>query len=221
MRLAPFFLGTALAMTGQAQAASYYLDQTNLEQAPFTDGPRYLAVTSVASGNDIQFTVDVRNGPGQPFESIEGSNFGIQQFGFNLANDNGASLEADSFTGLPAGWNVDFNRTLNGFGRFDVVLSGTGSARQAPLTFNISDIVGDTPASYHAPSGGAGAVQGNAWYAAHVAGFTGPEQITSGFFGGGSGPGTAPAPVPIPGAVWLFGSAVVGLGLVARRSRRV
>lgn len=102
MRPAPVFLGTALAVTEQSLAASYFLDPTNLEQAPFTDGPRYLAVTTAASGNDISFTVDVLNGPGQPFEGIEGSNFGIQQFGFNLANDNGASLEADNFTGLPA-----------------------------------------------------------------------------------------------------------------------
>ncbi|MBP1151977.1 MULTISPECIES: VPLPA-CTERM sorting domain-containing protein [Methylocaldum] len=227
MRLAPLYLGAALAVTGQSQAASYFLDQTNIDQAPFTDGTNYLTVNVGTSGNDVTFDVDALNDPGQPFADKELSNFGIQSFGFNLAN--GTSLESDNITGLPAGWNVDFNRTLNGFGRFDVVVSGTGSNRQEPLSFSITDINGDTPDSYHAPSTGT-ADQGNAWYAAHVTDFSGPEpamngnqngEITSGYFGGGDGPGVAPAPVPVPGAVWLFGSAIAGLGLISRRSRKI
>jgi hypothetical protein len=228
MRLAPLCLGAALAAAGQSQAASYFLDQTNIDEAPFTDGTNYLMVTVDTSGDNVTFDVDVLNDPGQPFDGKELSNFGIQAFGFNLANNNGASLEADNIAGLPSGWNVDFNRTLNGFGRFDVVVLGTGSNRQEPLSFSINGISGDTPASYHAPSAG-GASEGNAWYAAHVTDFSGPEptmnsyrkgQITSGYFGGGDGPGIAPTPVPVPGAVWLLGSAIAGLGLISRRSRK-
>jgi len=217
MKLTAIYLGATLAFTGQAQAASYFLDQTNINQAPFTNGRTYLTVSTEASANDITFNVDALNDPGGPFAGNELSNFGIQAFGFNVVDNGGPSLASSNISNLPSGWTVDFNRQLNGFGAFDVVVSGTGSNRQEPLTFSITGITGDTPASYHGPSSGT-AGQGNAWYAAHVADFSGLDNITSGFFGGGNGPGIAPAPVPIPAAVWLFGSAILGLGVISRRS---
>ncbi|HYE34160.1 VPLPA-CTERM sorting domain-containing protein [Methylocaldum sp.] len=216
MKLTPIYLGAALAFTGQAQAASYFLDQTNINQAPFTDGTNYLTVITETSGDDITFNVDALNGPGGPFAGNELSNFGIQAFGFNVVNA-GPSPGSGNISNLPSGWTVDINSQLNGFGEFDVVVSGTGSNRQEPLTFSITGITGDTPASYHGPSGG-NAGEGNAWYAAHVTDFSGPGETTSGFFGGGNGPGTAPAPVPLPTAVWLLGSAIASLGLISRRS---
>ncbi len=47
----------------------------------------------------MEFDVDVRNGPGQSFDGKELSNFAIQAFGFNLANNNGAGPEADNIAG--------------------------------------------------------------------------------------------------------------------------
>jgi hypothetical protein len=226
MRLAPIYLGAALAVTGQSEAASYFLDQTNINQPLFTDGKNYLTVSTQTVGNDITFVVDALNDSGGPFAGNELSNFGIQAFGFNVVDNDGSGLLSSNISNLPNGWTVDFNRQLNGFGSFDVVVSGTGNNRQDPLTFSITGINGDTPASYHGPSSGT-AGEGNAWYAAHVADFSGAGEtpggraITSGYFGGGDGPGVAPAPVPIPGAVWLFGSAIAGLGLISRRSRNL
>ncbi|MGX2041153.1 hypothetical protein ACWJKU_13620 [Methylocaldum sp. MU1018] len=223
MKRALAYLGATLALTGQAQAASYFGDRTNIDQGSFVDGKDYLIVDTSTSGNDVTFNIDALNGPGQPFAGKELPNFGIQAFGFNLAtgldsaNANHAHLTASNISGLPSGWTVDFDRRLNGFGKFDVVVLGTGSNRQEPLTFSITGIDGDTPDSYHAPSSG-GAGEGNAWYAAHITDFSGPDGITSGYFAGGDGPGIAPAPVPIPAAIWLFGSAIAGLGLISRRS---
>jgi hypothetical protein len=177
----------------------------------------YLTVTTATSGDDITFNVDALNSPGGPFAGNELSNFGIQAFGFNVADNGALSLGPDNITNLPSGWSVDFNSQLDGFGQFDVVVSGTGSNRQEPLNFSITGITGDTPDSYHAPSNG-NAGEGNAWFAAHVADFSGAGETTSGFFGGGDGPGIAPEPVPIPAAVWLFGSAIAGLGAISKRS---
>ncbi|CAI8788083.1 VPLPA-CTERM sorting domain-containing protein [Methylocaldum szegediense] len=225
MRLAPLYLGAALVVTSQSEAASFFLDQTNINQPPFTDGKNYLTVTTQASGDDITFTVDALNDSGGPFAGHELSNFGIQAFGFNVVDNGVSNLSSSNISNLPNGWTVDFNRRLNGFGRFDVVVSGPGNDRQDPLTFSITGINGDTPDSYHGPSSGT-AGEGNAWYAAHVADFSGAgktngKTITSGYFGGGDGPEVAPTPVPVPGAVWLFGSAIAGLGLVSRRSRNL
>ncbi|MCS6849620.1 MAG: hypothetical protein NZ700_00445 [Gemmataceae bacterium] len=99
-----------------------------------------------------------------------GKNFGIQKFGFMTS----LSIPADDISG-PAGWSVGFNRTMDGFGRFSVVLSGTGSSRVNPAVITISNLgsgarlenflVGSRTSSGDVPPEGA------AYFAAHVAGF--------------------------------------------------
>lgn len=197
-----------MTVTGAASAASisYYLDQSN----ELPDGVvNYLQVTISDStfGMDneaIRFDVDIL----APLTSIAGSNFGIQSFGFNTLLTPATVLAA--ITGLPSGWSKGSGSNQDGFGSFELVSSGTGSNRQNPtLTFYISGISGDTLLDYVALSGG-NAGQGNVYFAGHVAGFNGPNGVTSAFFGGS-------VVVPVPAALWLFGSA---FGLLAAFSRR-
>ena len=211
------WLWSAIALVGVAQPASaamvqYVLDQSNAETV-LPDGVPRVSVTindptNNNSGN-IVFTVATLPGA---FD--EGSNFGIQSFGFNLAAG-APALSASKFI-LPSGWSVRSARNQDGFGRFDWVLTRSSSgSRLDPLTFQIKNVAGDTVLSYFDLSTGSSG-QGNVAFAAHVAGFnsgTGDDEedeITSAYIGGGT-------PVPVPAAAWLLGSGLLGLMGFARR----
>lgn len=126
----------------------------------------------------------------------------------------------------------------DGYGRFDIFLSDGGMNRVDPLTFSIA-VDGDTFDSYFAPSEPTlGQDQPNVYFAAHVAGIeTGAYttdgqsdienqcdpltddpciELPSGWFGAGD-EGFPPSAIPIPATVWLFGSGLLGLIVVARR----
>jgi hypothetical protein len=219
-------LGAFLGMETQAAFVDYILDQTNIETI-FPDGQPYLTVriedglTFGADTNAVRFTVDVIDSVFTSGGVSKGNNFGIRDFGFNLAA--GAPTVADSNIVGPSGWVgnvVPPNNQLDGFGRFTADIKGTGTNRFDPLVFWITGVVGDTIASYAAPStngNGGPAVQGNAWFAAHVGDFiVNGSTINNGYFGGGNGT-TPPSPVPLPAAAWLMLSALVGGGLIARR----
>ena len=203
----------AIALAGLAQPASaatvqYVLDQSNAETVLPDGVPRVGVTISDGIGGNIVFTVATLPGA---FD--EDSNFGLQSFGFNLAAG-ATALNASKFI-LPTGWSVRSSRSQDGFGKFDWVLTGNGSNRLDPLTFQIKNIAGDTPLSYFDLSSGT-ASQGHVAFAAHVAGFNSgndddeESEITSAYIGGGT-------PVPVPAAAWLLGSGLLGLLGFARR----
>ncbi len=188
------------ASAANAASVSYFLDQTNTDP-PFSDGTNYLIVTidDNQAGGLIRFTVDAIDAQ---FNKL--TSFGIQNFAFNITvirpfypmapMPHGSCRPIGAHTVAPP------PQTADGFGQFEVELSTSGAAdRQDPLVFSI-DVAGDTINSYFAPSTG-GAVQGNAWFAAHVAGFTTGlgeggctpingttcKEVTSAWFGGGNG----------------------------------
>jgi hypothetical protein len=197
---------------GGAQAASmsWYMDQSNA----LADGVNYAQVTisDATFGldlNAIRFDVTLLT----PLTSIAGSNFGIQSFGFNTTLTVATVLAG--IAGLPGGWSASTTANQDGFGNFELVNSGTGSNRQNPtLTFYVTNVAADSPASYAVLSGG-NAGQGNVFFAGHVAGFVdqdpGAGELTSAFFGGST-------VVPVPAAVWLLGSALGVMGMLRRRT---
>ncbi len=219
-RIALILAAPLLSGTVYANSVSYFLDQSN--EAALPDGTNYLTVTiddmggTGASGDDIiTFTVATVGGAFNP-----GTNFGIQTFGFNIADSTSLPDSPNASWGLPSGWSANVApppNQLDGFGRFDVEVTDGGSSRQDPLVFTI-DVAGDSIASYVDLSGNPGnsqnpPAQGNQFFAAHVAGFTvDGSSVTSAWFGGQT-------LVPIPAAVWLFGSGMLGLAAVARRKR--
>lgn len=96
----------------------------------------------------------------------------------------------------------------------------TAAARDAALAAGIDRING-------LPIGGSATVEN--FYANSVIGGTGSFLVAAATFGDFSNAvqqkleleitGGNPAPVPLPGAVWLLGGAVAGLGAVRRRAR--
>ena len=232
-------LGAALLVScticsGAASAASvsYYLNQSNVTGLP--DGTNYLKVTlddntpssTPTYDNLITFTVEVLGSL-----TPDGSNFGIQSFGFNLAGN--ASLSAGDISGLDSLWSVGFDQNLDGFGLHDVAVSDGGQQRKDPLTFSI-DVNGDSFGDYFDSSQPGG--QGPSWFSAHVADirtYTGTDngdssgipctlpgdgciELSSAWFGSQGGGGRPPAAIPVPAAVWLFGSGILALTGVAR-----
>ncbi len=224
--------GLLLSLGTQAASINYVLDQTNIETV-MPDGHPYVTVTiqdGMTFGTDtnaIKFTVDAIDSAFTLAGVSKQSNFGIRDFGFNLAA--GAPTVTDSNIVGPAGWVGNIippNNQLDGFGRFVGDIKGTGTNRFDPLVFWITGVVGDTIASYAAPStngNGGVAGQGNAWFAANIGGFTiASSTITSGYFGGGNGTTPPPiAPVPLPAALWLFISALTGGYFSARKKRAI
>ena len=189
--LAPAVLALGIvAAPAQAASVSYFLDQSN----DLPDGTNYLAVFLTEGFSAIDFNVSTL----EPLNNIAGSNFGIQDFGFNTTY--AGTITAGDFSNLPDGWSVSIAQ--DGFGKFEFAVSDGGNSRTDQLSFSIN-VAGNTINDYYQ-------------YAAHVAGFTtqsctsGP--CTSAWFGVGT-------PVPVPAAAWLFGSGLLGLIGVARRQR--
>jgi hypothetical protein len=222
-------LGTVLllvmAASVQAASLSYYLDQSNA----LPDGPAYLKVTvaddGLASPDTIFFTLEILD----PLLQLAGTNFGIQRFAFNstLAPIDLAYKIGD----LPPGWGVVVNGAVSEFGVFELIPTGSGSTRQAPvLTFSIdssafpSDSLYDYVQYADCPEGDGPEdpepltcipTGGPSYFAAHVAGFNAPGGIRSAYFGGETS-ADGEQVVPVPAAAWLLGSAVGLLGLVRR-----
>lgn len=195
------------APVAEATTVTYYLNQSNAD-VYYPDGTNYATAEISDVGSDILFKVSVVSGA---FD--EGTNFGLQTFGFNVISG-GPTLLAANFL-LPTGWSASAGTQQDGFGNFDWALSGTGSTRQSPLTFTITGVAGDTLATYFDLSSN-NSGQGNQYFATHIAGFEIPNSdVTSAFFGGGS----SKTVVPLPAAAWLLLSGVAGLGALARRRR--
>lgn len=228
-RLAAILL-TAFGAVSAAQAdtISYFLTQS--DRLP--DGTNYMQVTLTdLEDGVIKFTVEAL----APLLAVAGGSFGIDRFGFNVTEDN-LDFDARDNVFTSSGWRVRTDRRFDGFGWFDVSLTGVGKKnRTDPLELFISGVDLDTLASYVDLSTGK-AKNGNSLFSAHVAG------IEFGRCGGGNGngfrsqtsggdgvhnctrqayfgtDGFAPA-VPAPPAVWLLGTAVAALAgrRIARR----
>lgn len=213
---------SALCLAGPVQAAtiSYYLDQSNVAALP--DGNDYLKVT-IADGVDgaIDFTVEA-----QPALLAQtGGHFGIRAFAFNTSY--AQALDDSNIVGLPAPYIVRTPvglRQMDGFGKFEakVRFVGDGSAAwNAPLTFSIVGVNGDTPSDYVELSSGL-APEGFAPFAARVQYLLDTPNCSPdpncpwcdpyglAFVGGGS-------EVPLPAAAWMFLSGLAGLAARARR----
>ena len=189
------------ATQGFAASISYYIDQSNA----LDDGINYLQVTISDAGDDILFSIETL----EPLSDIAGDNYGIQSFSFNFG-DSGATL--DNIEG-PDGWRVSGDRNHSEYGRFEAHLAGTGSTREDPLEFSIVGVSGDTVFDYVTLLSTGNAAGGNQLFAAHVAGFEGPDHISSAQFGGNT-------VVPIPASAWLMLSAL-GLLVIKFRARRL
>ncbi len=217
-------VGIGLAGSAQAQSVSYYLDQSNTANAPLiADGfANYLKVTIDNEGTAgyVNFTVDV-----QPaLLSLAGSNFGIDKFAFNVTS--GGILPPDcggpgcvGWSNVPTGWTANTPPPTNqndGFGKYDVEVSTTGSNRLTTLSFSI---LSNNTLNQFLDLSANPAAEGNAYFAAHVAGFstsnTSGGTVTSAYFGATS---LIPA-VPVPAPLVLLASALIPLLRFAKRKK--
>lgn len=185
-------------MQVNAASVSYFLNQSN----DLDDGQNYAQVTisdSIDHIGDIEFTVEVLS---DAFPTAL-SNFGMQAFYFNF--DDSLTVEIANLVDIDPSWKVDTNKNAGGgFGEFDFVLAGSGSNRTEVLSFRITDVIGDTVASYALS-------EDSEYFATHIADYdSSVSGNTSGKFAGSS-------VVPLPASVWLF---VSGLGFLGWKSRK-
>ena len=214
------------ALPVHAASVSFFLDQSN----KLPDGTNYLSVmlTENETGG-VDFLVKTL----APLNDIAGSNFGIQKFGFSFVDGTWGEISNlpdhkhgkgnrhgddfrkhetwDEISGLPDHWSVQNNKRMDGFGKFDIRLMGRGNSRTDSLSFTVNGVSLDDFGSL---------------FSAHVAGFEwckidderrsrcgGKDCITSAYFAGS----VPVSQVPVPGALWLFGSGLLGLIGFARR----
>ncbi len=189
------------ATAANAASVSYYLDKSN----DLADGSNYAKVTIADNGADIDFTVEVLTAA---FPTPL-SNFGMQTFMFNY--DNALNVGASNLGDVdPTSWQIKEDKNAGGgFGKFEFEWKGAGNSRTELLTFTISGVAGDTVESYAI---GADWLSSGSdeFFAAHIAGYTDGDGSTSGKFAGSTA-------VPLPAAVWLFMTALGGMGFLRRR----
>ena len=209
-----YALSVCAALFGSAANASpvsYTLTQSNVDSS-LPDGTAYAQVDIDDSVyGSLRFDVSVL----PSLTTIAGSNFGIDNFAFNLLKPGYPTLgDAPSAQwGLPSGWTANVAPPANqadGFGRFDVQVDGSGQTRLSTLTFYLYG-TGLTAQDF-AKSSTNGNGQGNVFFAAHAAGFSASGNVSSGYFGG-----SEVSAVPLPAGIWLLLS---GLGGVAGLTRR-
>jgi hypothetical protein len=196
-------LGLGLLFAVSAQAANVY-SLTDSNTASIPDGAEYATVTlEDLGGGSVQFTVD----PNDALFTTTGPNFGIATFAFNTTPYNAGLVVGDISLTAPAGGSVSnfqVNKNADGFGKFsyqfDVAPNGN------PLIFTLPGVLAD----YVPPDEDA------YWFAAHIIDLSFGGSTANSFWVQGPGKGEQQE-VPLPGAVWLFGSALLGLVALGRR----
>lgn len=196
----------ALAESADAASITYVLNQTNADAGSLLDGTQFGTVTIDNDiANSLRFTVTLSTS----LTSIAGSNFGIDNFAFNVTGANPLQ-DFGSVPGqwsLPSGWAANVApppNQMDGFGRFEAAVDGSGSARQTTLVFSVNNIALDLYRFAELSTNNAG--QGNVFFSMHVAGFNGPNGISSAYFGGS----TEMSPVPLPAGLPLLLSGLLG-----------
>ena len=179
----------------QAYANTYFLNQSN----ELDDDVSYAQVEVLESGGNLDFTVT----------ALSPTNWRFSNFYFNL----GGSTGAITLTGLPSGWKADTGQNVSEFGRFSDGAKGTGKSLQSVFSFTADGV---NPLSI------ANLLENNkSWiFAAHVKCSGKGGNVCDKVDGESSHhiAGSDISPIPIPGAIWLFGTAI--MGFVSMNSRR-
>lgn len=179
----------------QAFANTYLLNQSNT----LADGVNYAQVDVTENAGNLNFTVT----------ALEPTNWKFSNFYFNL----GGATGAITLTGLPSGWNADSDQNVSEFGVFSDGTKGKGNSLQSVFSFTADGTNTMSFANLLANDEG--------WiFAAHVQCQSKKNNPCSGVDGETSHHIAGPeiSPVPIPGAIWLFGSAL--MGFINMSSRR-
>ena len=179
----------------QAYANTYFLNQSNT----LADGVNYAQVDVLESGGNLNFTVT----------ALEPTNWKFSNFYFNL----GGSTGAITLTGLPTGWNADTDQNVSEFGVFSDGAKGRGNSLQSGFSFTADGTSTLSVANLLANDDG--------WiFAAHVQCQNKRNNPCSAVDDETSHHIAGPeiSPIPIPGAIWLFGTALVGF--ISMNSRR-
>ncbi len=189
-------LGSLFLLAGsQAYANTYFLSQSNT----LADSVNYAQVDVLVNNGNLDFTVT----------ALEPTNWKFSNFYFNL----GGSTGAITLTGLPSGWNADTDQNVSEFGVFSDGAKGTGNSLQSVFSFTADGTNTLSFANLLANDDG--------WiFAAHSqcqnkrnnpCGAV--DDATSHHI---AGPDISP--IPIPGAIWLFGTAI--MGFISMNSRK-
>ena len=180
----------------QAYANTYFLNQSNT----LADGVNYAQVDVLENAGNLDFTVT----------ALEPTNWKFSNFYFNIGDYTGDI----TLTGLPSNWVADTDQNVSEFGVFsDGTRKGAKGSLQSVLSFTadgtntlsfanlLANNVGFIFAAHVQCSGRGGnqcsSVDGETSH--HIAG---PDI----------------SPIPIPGAIWLFGTAL--MGFISMNSRR-
>ena len=182
-----FLLG--IASVAPAVASTFYLTESNV----LPSGTQYARVDVLENAGNLDFTVTALNPSGWKFAN----------FYFNLAGDPGVV----SLLNLPGSWTQQTDQNVSMFGVFSDGEKGNGHSLQSAFSFTVDAVSNLTLASL--------APNASGWmFAAHMqcqGSSCGPELgQTSQFVAG-------PSPVPLPAAAWLFGSALLGAGVLRRK----
>ena len=178
----------------QAYANTYFLNQSNT----LADGVNYAQVDVLETAGNLNFTVT----------ALVPTNWKFSNFYFNL----GGSTGAVTLTGLPSGWKADTDQNVSEFGVFSDGAKGKGKSLQSVFSFTADGTNTLSFANLLANDEG--------WiFAAHVQ-CQSKNNSCSSVDGETSHHIAGPeiSPVPIPGAIWLFGTALIGF--VSMSSRR-
>ena len=174
----------------QAYANTYFLNQSNTH----ADSVNYAQVDVLETAGNLNFTVT----------ALEPKNWKFSNFYFNL----GGSTGAITLTGLPSGWRAATNQNVSEFGKFSDGLrkgakgsrftaDGTNTLSFANLLANNKGWIFAAHVQCQGKNNSCSAVDGKTSH--HIAG---PDI----------------SPIPIPGAIWLFGTALIGF--ISMSSRR-
>lgn len=182
----------------QAHAATFFLNQSN----ELADNVNYAQIDVTENAGNLDFLVT----------ALAPTNWKFSNFYFNL----GDTLGTVSLTGKPSGWNQDNSKNVSQFGVFSNGLKGTGNGLKSTFSFTANSTVDLSLANLIANAEG--------WiFAAHVQCSDRGGRVCNSVGGDLShhiaGPGGDISNVPVPAAVWLFGSAMAGLGTLTRRKQ--